>query len=157
VPRASTGLNLINLQIKEFKKGKTKFLFNTEAAVTLVKRNLKREMLIYEDKMTLAGIRTRNNCYRKNSCYHIIRWTPNTALHVRNCRWFSIDYKDILGIDFLRKHLAKCYSNKLLKIGDNILKLYPYKITRINSKHEAIIETTTINDTGIIQISKKCN
>jgi len=45
------------LQIKEFKKGKTKFLFDTGAVVTLVKLwNLRGEMLIYEDKMTLAGI-----------------------------------------------------------------------------------------------------
>jgi len=44
---------------------------------------------------------------------------------------FPIDYEVIFGVDFLRKHLAKCdYSNKLLNIGDSILKLYPYKIIR---------------------------
>ena len=57
MPRASIVLNLINLQIKELKKEKTQFLFDTEAAVTFIKlRNLRGETLIYKDKMTLAGI-----------------------------------------------------------------------------------------------------
>jgi len=57
VPRASTERNLINLQIKEFKKGKTQFLFDTEAPVILIKlRNLREEILIYKDKMTSAGV-----------------------------------------------------------------------------------------------------
>ena len=69
----STGLNLINLQIKEFKQGKTKLLFDTGAVVTLLKelRNLRRETLICED--VNWSYRTRNNCYRKNNCYHTIR------------------------------------------------------------------------------------
>jgi len=41
---------------------------------------------------------------------------------------FPIEYEGILGVDFLRKQFAKCdYSNKLLKIGDSTLKLYPIK------------------------------
>jgi len=71
--RASIGLNLINLQIKEFKKGKTKFLFNTGAAVTLVKvRNLG-ETLIYENKMTLVKITKHEITVIGNNCYHTIR------------------------------------------------------------------------------------
>ena len=57
MPRASTGPDLINLQIKEFKKRKIKFLFDTGATVTFVKlRNLRGETLIYENKITLAGV-----------------------------------------------------------------------------------------------------
>ena len=74
VPRINTELDLINLQIKEFKKGKIKFLFDTGTAVTIKLRNLRGETLICEDEMTLAGVsRTRNNCFRKNNCYHTIR------------------------------------------------------------------------------------
>jgi len=52
----------------------------------------------------------------------------------------------------LRKPLAKCdYSNKLLKIGNRIVKLYPYKIIRINPRTPIIEATTTMNNTRIIQ------
>ncbi|KYN22010.1 hypothetical protein ALC57_05603 [Trachymyrmex cornetzi] len=90
IPRASTGLDLINLQIEEFTNGKTQFLFDTGAAVTLEKlRNLKGDTLIY---------------------------------------------------------------NKLIEIGDSTLKLYPYKIIRINPRCEAIIEViSTTNNTGVVQ------
>ncbi|KYN13734.1 hypothetical protein ALC57_14073 [Trachymyrmex cornetzi] len=66
---------------------------------------------------------------------------------------FPIDYEGILGVDFLQKHHAKCdYSNKLIEIGDSTLKLYPYKIIRINPRCEAIIEvTSTTNNTGVVQ------
>jgi len=66
---------------------------------------------------------------------------PNSPMYI--IADFPIDYEGILGVNFLRKHIVKCdYSNKLIKIRDSILKLYPYKIIRINSRCEAIIEAT---------------
>ena len=95
------------MQIKEFKKGKTKFLFDTGAVVTLVKLwNLRGEMLIYEDKMTLAGI-------TEYEITVIGKITTIILLNERQIQYpmyvipddFPIDYEDIL-VDFLRKHLA---------------------------------------------------
>jgi len=41
---------------------------------------------------------------------------------------FSIDCKEILGIDFLMKQQAKCdHGKKKLRIGDMTLKLHPHK------------------------------
>jgi len=50
--------------------------------------------------------------------------------------------KAYLELISYKNNLAKRnYSNKLLKIGNNILKLYPYKIIRINLRYEPIIKS----------------
>lgn len=56
-----------------------------------------------------------------------------------------------LGIDFLKKQEAICnYATKQLRIGRNILRLYPYRKITLQPRSETIMQVaTTINMMGI--------
>jgi len=98
---------------------------------------LRGETLIYEDKMMLVGVTGYEiTVIRKITVIMLLdeRQTQHNMYVIADD--FLIDYEGrLLGVDSLRKHLVKCdYNDKLLKIRDSILKLYPYKIIRINSR-----------------------
>jgi len=55
--QTKTGLDVVTLPIQETKKGKTSFLLDTGATLTLIKlRNLKNETSIREERMVLTGV-----------------------------------------------------------------------------------------------------
>lgn len=57
---------------------------------------------------------------------------------------FPIAYEGILGIDFLKKHRAKCdHGRKQVRIGDAVLKLYPYKKIALKPRSETILRAAT--------------
>ncbi|KMQ83215.1 hypothetical protein RF55_20622 [Lasius niger] len=66
---------------------------------------------------------------------------------------FPIEYDGILGVDFLRKQEATCdYKKKQLKVGQRILKLYPYRRMTLKPRSETIIQVATNKNTiGVIQ------
>ncbi|KAL6265807.1 hypothetical protein P5V15_002625 [Pogonomyrmex californicus] len=67
---------------------------------------------------------------------------------------FPINYKGILGLDFLNKQQAKYdYGKKQVRIDNATFKLYPYKKTAPRS--ETIIQTVTNrNSIGIVNAVK---
>mgnify|MGYP002716971367 CR=1 FL=1 len=66
---------------------------------------------------------------------------------------FPIDYEGILGIDFLKKHRAKCdRGRKQLRIGNAIPKLRPYQKFKLAPRSETVIQAITDrNRIGIVQ------
>ena len=85
------------MQIKDFKKGKIKFLFDTGAAVKL--RILRGETLIYEDKMTLAEVTGHEIIVIGKITATILLDDARYPMYVI-ANDFPIDYESILRIDF---------------------------------------------------------
>lgn len=154
-PRTHTGLDLVTLPMRESKKGKINLLFDTGAAISLIKvKHLKGETLITEDKIALTGV-TGHKVHTIGRINATIKLNDAKIKHrmyvVKDD--FPIEYDGILGVDFLKKQGAVCnYSTKQLRVGQNILKLYPYRRITLQPRSETIIQVATHeNMIGIIQ------
>lgn len=145
-----TGLDLVALPMQEAKVGKVNLLCDTGVAISLIKvGNLKGETTITEDKIVLTGVTGHK--------IHPIR--INVTINLRYgklkqtvCRERRFSYGiRILGIDFLKEQETICnYARKQLRIGWNILRLYPYRKITLQPRSETIMQVaTTINMMGI--------
>jgi len=154
-PRANTGLDLVTLPINETKRGRTSFLLDTGATLTLVKiGNLKGDTKMRDERIALTGV-TGHKIYTLGK----IRATIPLGEHkIRHTMYvvkddFPIDYEGILGIDFLTKQQAKCdHGKKKLRIGDVTLKLHPHQKMLLAARSETIVQAITDkNSLGIIK------
>ncbi|XP_029659455.1 uncharacterized protein LOC115233278 [Formica exsecta] len=154
-PHIQTGLDLVTLPMREAKREKINLLFDTGAAISLIKvKHLKGETLIKEEKITLTGVTGHKICT-------IGKFKATITLEKRRIKHtmyvvkddFPIEYDGILGVDFLRKHQATCnYKTKQLKVGQHILKLYPYLKVTLKPRSETIIQVATDKNTiGVIK------
>ncbi|KAL6257758.1 hypothetical protein P5V15_011376 [Pogonomyrmex californicus] len=66
---------------------------------------------------------------------------------------FLVAYEGILGIDFIKKHRAKCdHAKEILRIGSVNLKLYPHKKYILTPRSETIVQAiTNQNQIGIVK------
>jgi len=98
-PHANTGLDLVTLPIKETKKGKTSFLLDTAATLTLVKiGNLKGDTKMRDERIALTGV-TGHKIYTLGKIRATI---PLGEQKIRHTMYvvkddFPIDYDGILG------------------------------------------------------------
>jgi len=98
--RANIGLDLVMLSINETKKGKTSFLLDTGATLTLVKiGNLKGDTKMRDERIALTGV-TGHKIYTLGK----IRATKNMSHNIYGKRF---SYR-LRRIDFLTKQQAKC-------------------------------------------------
>jgi len=141
-PYANTGLDLVTLSIKETKRGKTSFLLDTGATLTLVKiGNLKSDTKMRDERIALTGVMG-HKIYTLGK----IRATISLGEKIRHIMYvvkddFPIDYEGIFGIDFLTKQQVKCdHGKKKLRIGDVTLKLHLHKKMLLAARSETIVQ-----------------
>ncbi|KAL6254796.1 hypothetical protein P5V15_014130 [Pogonomyrmex californicus] len=113
-PHTNATLDLITLPMRETKKGKTSFLLDTSATLTLIKvGNLKGNTLMHEERLALTGV-TGHKIHTLGKIRAMItlgdREIRHTMYVVRDD--FPINYKGILGLDFLNKQQATTEKNK---------------------------------------------
>ncbi|KAL6260850.1 hypothetical protein P5V15_008378 [Pogonomyrmex californicus] len=113
-PHTNATLDLINLPIRETKKGKMSFLLDTDATLTLIKAgNLKGNTLMREERLALTEI-TGHKIHTLGKMKAPItledREIRRTMYVVRDD--FPINYEEIMGLDFLNKQQAKCDHSK---------------------------------------------
>ncbi|XP_071631814.1 uncharacterized protein [Temnothorax longispinosus] len=158
-PRKHAGLDLITLPMREAKREKIHLLFDTGAAVLIIKvKHLKGETMIEEDKMALTGA-------TGHKAHTIGKFTATIDLRDRKIKHtiyvvkddFPIEYNGILGVDFIKKHQASySYESNSIKIGNSTLKLYPYKKMILKPRSETIVQVAIDkNSLGIIQAEEK--
>ncbi|XP_077282383.1 uncharacterized protein LOC143908567 [Temnothorax americanus] len=154
-PRKHAGLDLITLPMQEAKHEKINLLFDTGAAVSIIKvKHLKGKTMIEEDKMALTGV-------TGHKAHTIGKFTATIDLKNRKIKHtiyvvkddFPIEYDGILGVDFIKKHRASySYESSAIRIGNSTLKLYPYKKIVLKPRSETIVQVATDkNLLGIIQ------
>ena len=153
--QANSSLDLVTLPIREAKRGKINLLLDTGATITLLKvGNLKGETPIRDERMTLTGV-TGHKIHTLGKLRATIKLGDEEIRHtvyvVKDN--FPIDYEGILGIDFLKKHRAKCdHGRKQLRIGNATLKLRPYQKFQLAPRSETVIQANTDqNRIGIVQ------
>ncbi|KAL6263058.1 hypothetical protein P5V15_005855 [Pogonomyrmex californicus] len=122
------------------------FLLDTGATLTLVKvRNLKGNTPVREKQIALTGVTGHK--------IHTLRRIRATIIlgkeEIRHIMYvvkddFPVAYEEILGIDFLKKHRAKCdHAKEILRIESVNLKLHPYKKYILTPCSETIVQAIT--------------
>ncbi|XP_071580550.1 uncharacterized protein [Temnothorax nylanderi] len=123
-------LNLITLPIQEAKKGKTNFLLDSGAILTLIKvGNLKGDTMVREKRLTLTGV----TGHKIHTLGKIKATVDLGNQKIRHTMYvveddFPIDYEGILGNDFLTKRKAVIsHATKQVHIGRVTFKVRTYK------------------------------
>jgi len=144
----------VTLPIKETKRGETRFLLDTGATLTLVKiDNLKGETKMRDERITLTRV-TGHTIYTLGKIRATISLGEQKIRHTMYVVKddYPIDYKGILGIDFLRKQQAECdHRKKKLRIGDVTLKLHPHQKMLAARSGTIVQAITDKNSLGIVK------
>lgn len=130
-------------------------LYDFGSTISLIKlKHLKDDTLIYEEKIALIGI-SGHKIYTLGKMYATITLNKHTIKHafyvIKDDT--AIEHEGVLGIDFLKKQVAKCdYETNEIKIKDSTLKLHPCNKIILNPRSETIIKAATNrNRIGIVR------
>ena len=142
---ADTALDLVTLPIREVKRNKVNLLYDTGAAISMIKMaNFKDTAILHEEKIKLTGI-TGHTMSTIGKVYATIILNKREITHpfyvTRDDA--ALEYDGILGADFIQKYVDSCdYRAKQIKINNNYFRLHPHKKITLRPRSETIVQVT---------------